>query len=85
MHEVPGWVTVNAWPAIVSVPVLVDVVVLAAAWKLTVPPPDPLAPAVIVIQGTPLSEVHAQPAAVVTLAVPVPPVLATLVEEGEIP
>jgi hypothetical protein len=46
---------------------------LAAAEKLVVPGPLPLAPAVIVSQVSLLAAVQAQPAGVVTPTLPVPP------------
>ena len=57
----PAWLTVNVWPPIVSVPVRGPLLVLAAALKLTVPLPLPLAPDVIVSQASLLVAVHAQP------------------------
>jgi hypothetical protein len=66
------WVTVNAWPATVIVPVLCGPV-LAATEKFAAPLPEPLAPELIVIQASLLAAVHAQPVAVVTLTLPVPP------------
>lgn len=46
----------------------------AANEYVTGPEPDPLAPAVIDIHETELDAVHAQPASVVTLTVPLPEV-----------
>jgi hypothetical protein len=46
---------------------------LAATEKLTTPLPVPLAPAVTLINPALLTAVHAQPAAVVTFTVPLPP------------
>ncbi len=66
------WVTVNVWPATVIVPVLCRPV-LAATEKAAAPLPELLAPELIVIQVSLLSAVHAQPVAVVTLTLPVPP------------
>jgi hypothetical protein len=74
----PACVTVNVCPATVSVPVRELVEVLAAMLKLTVPLPDPLAPAVTVIHAALLTAVHAQPVVVVTFVPPVPPAAATL-------
>jgi hypothetical protein len=50
-----------------------EVAVLAATEKLTTPLPDPLAPAVTLMNPALLIAVHAQPVAVVTLTVPLPP------------
>lgn len=65
------WLTVNVCPAIVTVPVLAEVAVLAAMLYATVPDPVPLAPEVTVIHGTPLTAVHAHSAVVVTATLPV--------------
>src|SRR6187551_2196096 len=55
----------------VIVPVRVLSVVLSSTAKPTVPSPDPLAPAVTVIQLALLTAVHEQPFSVVTPTVPV--------------
>ena len=66
--------TVNVWPAIVSVPWRVCVAVFAVAENVTMPPPVPLAPVLIVSHpGALLVAVHAQPAVVVTVEEPLPP------------
>jgi hypothetical protein len=57
--------------------------VFAAALKLSVPLPEPLDPPVTVTQLAPLVAVHAQPAIVVTLTLPVPPDAATACVDGE--
>jgi hypothetical protein len=57
--------TVNVWPAIVSVPCRAGPA-LAAELKLTTPGPFPLAPDVIVIHDALLTAVHAHPPDVVT-------------------
>lgn len=64
---------VNAWPAIVIVPVRAAPVVLASTVNSTVSPPDPLAPFVTVTQGALLTAVHAHPAPAVTVTAPDPP------------
>ncbi len=75
----------KVFPAIVSVPVRDEVLVFAAVPKLTLPLPEPDAPAVTVSQpGLLLTAVHAQPAGAVTATVPVPPFDTTLCEVGEI-
>jgi hypothetical protein len=73
--------TVNVRPAIVSVPDLPDPVV-AATLNWTTPLPLPLAPSVTVIQSALLAAVHEQPAAAVTLTVPVPPLAGTEDDSG---
>ena len=66
-------VTVNVWPAIVSVPVR-SAPVFAAIVKLTGPLPVPPGPDVIVNHPALLPALHAQPAVVVTVTVvPAPP------------
>ena len=67
----------------VRVPDRVPPVVEAAVY-CTVPLPLPLAPEPIVIQGALLVAVHAQPAAVVTATLPVPPPAATVAAPGAI-
>src|SRR5436190_1870305 len=70
-HE-PAWFTVCVWPAIVITP-LREAPTFAATVKFTVPLPEPLAGAVIVIQLSPVAAVHAHPPAVVTeMAAPAP-------------
>lgn len=64
---------VNTCPAAVTVALRADVVVFEATEKLTVPLPDPLAPAVMVTHDTASEAVQAQPDVVVTLKLPVPP------------
>lgn len=65
-------VTVNVFPATVSVPLRLAPV-FAATVKLTVPLPLPLLPALIVIQLSLLVAVHVQPAVVVIFELPLPP------------
>jgi hypothetical protein len=66
-------VTVNVWPAIVSVPFR-TAPVLAATLKFTFPGPVPLAPEVTVIHVAVLDADHAHPDVVDTLTrVPAPP------------
>ena len=69
--------TVKVRPAIVSVPVRVDVAVFAATLKPADPLPLPLAPLVTVIQVLLLPADHAHPVDDVTLVEPVPPVATT--------
>jgi hypothetical protein len=64
----------NVAPPIVKVPERLGVPVFAATAKSTVPLPEPAAPPVIVIQVRLLDAVQAQPAAVVTVLLPVPAV-----------
>ena len=69
----PPWLTLTIVPAIVTHPLRLHVVVLAATLNVTDPLPDPEAPLVRVIQAKLLEAVHGQPAATVTLLLPVPP------------
>jgi hypothetical protein len=73
VQVMPACVTVNVLPAIVSVPVRVDVEVFALTLKLVVPFAVPDAPPVTVIHDALLTAVHAQPVPAVTVALPVPP------------
>jgi hypothetical protein len=68
---------VNVCPAIVNVPVRAAPP-FAATVNVTVPFPVCEAPAVTVIQLTPATAVHVQPAAIVTEVDPVPPPAAKL-------
>ena len=65
--------TVNVWPATVSVAVRDTVVGFAAAAKATTPVPLPAAPDVTVSQDALLDAVQAHPLVDVTLTEPVPP------------
>jgi hypothetical protein len=78
-----AWVTVNVWPATVSVADRVEVEVFAAAVKLTVPLPEPLDPAVTVTHPALLAAVHEQPAAAVTATLPEPPAATKPWDAGE--
>lgn len=84
MQELPACVTVNALPAIVSVPVRELDVVLGATVKPTLPGPLPLAPEVIEIHDAPLVAVHPQPAGDVTAMLALPPLAVKLCDVGEI-
>jgi hypothetical protein len=66
-------VTVNTCPAIVSVAERAVVDVFSATVKVTVPLSDPEAPPVIVSHGALLTAVHAQPSAIFTETLPLPP------------
>ena len=68
----PAWVTVNVWPAIVIVPVRLDVVGFAVTLYATWPLPLPLAPPVRVIHEALLLAVHAHPEPAVTPTVAEP-------------
>jgi len=61
--------TVTVCPATVNVPVRAVPVVLAATLNVTEPMPDPLAPAVMVIQAVVVVAVQAQDVPDVTLSV----------------
>ena len=67
----------NVWPPIVSVAVRAAAVVFAATVKLTVAGPLPEG-GVTVAHVASLTVVQAQPADVVRLTVPIPPVAGTL-------
>ena len=54
----------------------------ASTLNVTVPGPDPLAPPVTTIHGTPLTAVHVQPTPAVTVTDPVPPPTTIGVEVG---
>jgi hypothetical protein len=85
LHGAAGCcVTVNVDPEIVSVPVRLVVPVLVPLLNVTVPPPEPNAPAVTMIHETLLTAVHEQPAPAVTVVLPVPPAAAIDCDEGEI-
>ena len=61
--------TVTVWPATVNVPVRAVPVVLAATLNVTEPMPDPLAPAVTVIQDVVVVAVQEHDVPEVTLSV----------------
>ena len=74
MHDAAACVTLNVWPAMVSVPVRALVFGLDVALNATVPFPLPLAPLVTVNHDVLLlTPVHAHPAGAVTAVDPVPP------------
>jgi hypothetical protein len=64
-------VTVNVWPAIVSVPVRDNADVFAPTPYVTVPSPVPFAPLVTDSHAVFVVAVHVQPALAVTVTVPV--------------
>ena len=79
--------TVSVWPATVSVPTRLAAV-LAAALKVTVTFPVPLAPLVIVSQAWLLAAVQPQllpPAVTMTSVFELPPAAGTVRVVGEIP
>ena len=73
----------KVFPAIVMLPLRPAVAVLAATEKITVPLPDPLAPAVTVIHPVPLTAVQPQPVPLLTVTEPVPLAAATDALPGE--
>ena len=75
----PDCVTVCVCPAIVTFPVRVLAAVLAPIESRTGPFPEPLAPAVMVIQETALDAVQAHPGDAITTTDFAPPVALTLV------
>jgi hypothetical protein len=82
MLHVPLWVTVTAWPAIVSVPVRVLVDVLAATSNSTVSVPLSLLAVSSMIQEALLVTVQLHPAGAVTVALNVVAPAAVLSEVG---
>jgi hypothetical protein len=70
-------VIVYVFPAIESVPVRCAVLVLGAMVKLAEPLPEPVAPAVTVIQVALLTAVQLQLVDVVTVVDPFPPAAGT--------
>jgi hypothetical protein len=83
--DVPCWVTVKLWPAMLALPVREAVPVLAAMLMNTVPLPVPLAPLVIAIHGVLLAALHTHPVAAVTLTLVLCPLAVALVLAGVIP
>lgn len=76
-ESAPDWETVTVRPATVSVPVRAVVAVLASALKVTLPLPEPEAPAVTRSHDALAAAVQAQPAEVATSTVLVSPAAAT--------
>ena len=83
VHDMALCVIVNVDPAIVSVPTRLVVLVLAAMLKVTVPDPEPDAPALTVIHAALLAAVHWQPVPAVTVLLPELPAAPTDCDEGE--
>jgi hypothetical protein len=81
--DVPAWLRVNVWPAILDAKVRDELDVLAATEYVTVPLPVPLEPESIVTHDVPPA-VQLQPVCVVTSTVPVPPEAAKDCSVGEI-
>ena len=80
----PVSVTLKAAPPIVKVPVRLPVDAFAAALKLTVPFPVPVAPEVMVSQVAPVCAVQLHPVPPVTATLPVPPDAGKVCETGAI-
>jgi hypothetical protein len=80
---VPVCVTLNDWPAIVSV-ALRAAPPFAATLKVTDAGPLPLAPDMIVIQSTGLDAIHVHPSPAVTAIVPDPPTTSNDCDVGAI-
>ena len=72
VHGAPACVTVTVWPATVTLPVRGAVPAFAVTENLAEPAPVALLPAVIVIQGALLIDVHPQPVLVLTVTLPDP-------------
>ena len=70
-------VTVNVRPAMERVPERCAVLGLGATLKLTEPLPEPVSPAVTVIEVAPLTAVHEQPVCAVTDVDTLPPAAGT--------
>lgn len=70
-------VTVNVRPAMARVPDLCAVLGLGAMVKLTEPLPDPVAPAITLIQVALLTAVQQQPVCAVTVVDTLPPAAGT--------
>jgi hypothetical protein len=83
-HGIPAWFTVNVEPAIVTVPVLPVVALLAATVKVADPGPELEAPVLTVIHEALLTAVHRQPAATLTVVLAEPPPAAIDCDVGEI-
>ena len=83
MQDIPDWFTVKVCPATVRVPVLDEVVVLAATEKAVEPLPLPLLPEVMVIQPVLLEAVQEQPVGAVTPTLPIPPLEPEVALVGE--
>jgi hypothetical protein len=66
IDQFPVWVTVNVWPATVSVPTRVLPLLFLDTSKVIVPLPVLAAPVLTVIHESFETDVHAQPAVVVT-------------------
>ena len=73
VHAIPAWLTVKVLPAIEIVPERGFKLALAATVNPTLPGPFPDAEPVIVIQLAVVVAVHPQPAADVTVTVPLSP------------
>ena len=84
VHAAAASVTVNVFPAIVTVPDRVAVAVFAAAVNPTLPAPLPLAPLEIVTHDVAVVAVQPQPVVVVTVTVPLPPAAGSDWLTGEI-
>src|SRR5947209_18233735 len=80
---VPACVTVNVWPAMLSVPVRELVLVLAVTDQVTGPLPLPLAGVQVSQAGALLEGVQLQPAPAVTVSVPLFAAEATSLLVGE--
>jgi hypothetical protein len=81
-HEMPASVTVKVLPAIVTVPLREELVLLAATPICTVPLPDPEPPDVTVIHDALLVAVRLHPLVAVTAMLADPPEDVKLAEAG---
>src|SRR3954462_4063033 len=80
----PCWLTVNARPATIAVPVLWAMLVFACTWNVTCPSPVPWLPDVNTIHGNAVSADQAQGDCVCTCTTPPPPVAPTEADVGSI-
>jgi hypothetical protein len=84
VHGTPACVTLNVCPPMVSDPLRLAALMLAATAYVTVPAPDPVPPEETVSHGTELPAVHEHPGAELTPTVPLVASGATVAFVGEI-
>jgi hypothetical protein len=82
-HAVPAWLTVKVLPPIAIVPERGVELGFATTVNATLPGPLPDAAPLIAIQFAVLVAVHAQPAAAVTVTLPLSPSASAALEPGE--
>jgi hypothetical protein len=84
VHAAPVCVTLNVLPAIVTLPLRDVVPVYESALTVTVPPPEPAAPAVMLSQVSVVAAAHVQPIGAVTVTSVFPPAAENVCAPGEI-